>query len=147
MGKLSWVACCTQHGSNSSAEHSSGHQEGIKPKESQVLTSNKDVNLGHEVLVGWGVVMDAGEVTGVIGRHFPDDERAAALPRAISAAAEVHPGVFPLVLPQKPAHRRCSPVNTPKLTTGSRLQTKLGLRSRQVLSIFLMSLSLSFGHG
>lgn len=77
-----------------------------------MLTFNKHVDLGHEILVRWGVIVNAGEVTGVVSYDLPDDEHAAALPCVIAAVTYVHPGVFLLVPPQKPAYRRCSPVNT-----------------------------------
>lgn len=54
--------------------------------------------------------MDAGEVPGVVGCDSPHHKHAAALPRAVAAAADVHPGVFLLVPPQQPAYGRCSPV-------------------------------------
>lgn len=84
----------------------------VTTKSSKILTFNKDINLGLEIVIRWGVIANADEVTGVISYGLPDDEQAAALPRGVVTSTYVHAGVLLLVLAQGPAYRICSPVNT-----------------------------------
>lgn len=121
-------------------------QKGIKPKPKEVLTFNKHINPGHELLAGWGVVMNAGEVPGVAGRGVPEEQRAAALPAAVAAAADVHAGVCPLCLPQQPAHRPCSPANSTAQLQQVMVQAESGLPSDPRLPMFLLFPLLSFGN-
>lgn len=122
------------------------YRKGIKPKQKEALTFNEHINLGHELLSRWGVIMDAGEVPGVAGRDVPEEQRAAALPAVVAAAADVHAGVLPLCLPQQPAHRPCSPANsTPQLQRVT-VQAERGLPSDQRQPMFLMFPVLSFGN-
>lgn len=107
-----WTGLCVVPSTDPTAEHNLQHQKDTATTWSEILTSNKHIDLGREILIRWGVIVNAGEVTGVVSCDFPDDEHAAALPCAIAAIADVHPGVFLLALPQTPAYRRCSPANT-----------------------------------
>lgn len=94
-------------------EHNSHFQKrAVTTKSSEILTFNKDINLGLEIVIWWGVIADAGEVTGVVSYGLPDDEQAAALPRGVVTSTYVHTGVLLLVLAQGPAYGMCSPVNT-----------------------------------
>lgn len=122
------------------------YQKGIKPKQKEGLTFNKHVNLGHELLARWGVIMKAGEVPGVAGRDVPEEQHAAALPAAVAAAADVHAGVCPLCLPQQPAHRPCSPANSTPLLQRVMVQAERGLPSDPRLPMFLVFPLLSFGN-
>lgn len=107
-----WIGLLVLPSTDPTVEHSLYYQKAVTKNQSEILTFNKHINLGHEILFRWGVIMNAGEVTGVISYDFPDDKHAAALPCVIATITYVHPGVFLLVPPQKPAYRRCSPVNT-----------------------------------
>lgn len=107
-----WIGLLVLPSTDPTVEHSLYYQKAVTKNQSEILTFNKHINLGREILIWWGAIMNAGEVTGVISYDFPDDEHAAALPCVIATITYVHSGVFLLVPPQKPAYRRCSPVNT-----------------------------------
>lgn len=106
-----WAGLFGLPSTDPTAEHNLHYQKHITTKYSEFLTFNKHIDLGREILVSWGVIVNAGKVPGVISCDFPDDKHAAALPCAIAAIADVHPGVFLLALPQAPAYRRRSPAN------------------------------------